>query len=59
MRKKNLATMLFLSTEEEISTEEDIEHVVEAVAPVAVVAVIFRISTKELHALNATRMATW
>ena len=54
--------MLFLSTEEEISTEEDIKHVVEAVAPVAVVAVmavIFRISTKELHALNATRMAIW
>ena len=54
--------MLFLSTEEEISTEEDIKHVVEAVAPVVVVAVvtvIFRISTKELHALNVTRMATW
>ena len=29
--------MLFLSTEEEISTEEDIKHVVEAVVAVAVV----------------------
>ena len=62
--------MLFLSTEEEISTEEDIKHAVEAVAPVAVV---FRISvplkvpsltatneknTEELHALNVTRMGT-
>ena len=59
--------------EEEISTEEDIKHVVEAVAPAAVVAVVFRISiplkvlsltamneknTKESHALNVTRMGT-
>ena len=65
--------MRFLPIEEEISTEEDIKHVVEAVAPAAVVAVVFRISiplkvliltvmneknTKESHALNATRMGT-
>ena len=72
-RKKNLATMLFLSTEEEISTQEDIKHTMEAMAPVVVVAVVFRISiplkvlsltamneknTKESHALNVTRMGT-
>ena len=62
--------LLFLSTEEELLTEEDIKHVVEAVAPVAVVC---RISiplkvlsltamdvknTKESHALYVTKMGT-
>ena len=65
--------MLFLSTEEEISTQEDIKHTMEAMAPVVVVAIVFRISvplkvlsltamneknTKESHALNVTRMGT-
>ena len=63
--------MRFSSTEEEISTEEDIKHVVEAVARIALVVHVFRISiplrvlnltpmdeknTKESHALNVTRM---
>ena len=71
MRRKKRPTMRFLSIEEEISTEEDIKHVVEAVVPVAVVVYVFRISiplkvlslttmneknTKESHALNVTRM---
>ena len=42
MRTKRRPTMRFLSIEEEISTEEDIKHVVEAVVPVAVVVNVFR-----------------
>ena len=71
MGKKNRPTMRFSSTEEEISTEADIKHVVEAVARIAFVVHVFRISipvkvlnltgmdektTKESHALNVTRM---
>ena len=66
-----MRTMRFLSIEEEISTDEDIKHVVEAVVPVAVVVHVFRFpiplkvlsltamnekNTKESHALNVTRM---
>lgn len=52
MRKKNWPTMRFLSIEEEISTEEDIKHVLEAVVPVVHV---FRISIP-LKVLSLTAM---
>ena len=41
MRMKNPPTMRFLSIEEEISTEVDIKHVVEAVVPAAFVVDVF------------------
>ena len=72
-KEESAHNMRFLSIQEEISTEEDIKHVVEAVVPAAVVLVVFRISiplkvlrftamnkktTKESHALNVTTMGT-